>query len=485
MIQCIREGLSGMNFRNIMRGLLAVLLIVFPSTARSITIQEEEELRQKFMMEINAHYEIIHDSVISDYVNNIGEKILAIIPTQPFQYRFYVIKEDVYNAFAGPGGRIFINSGLFEALENEDEIAGIIAHEISHVVCRHISQQMDQSKKVGLGALAGIAAGVLLGATGAGSVGSAAALGSIAAAQSLILSHSREDEMQADQRGVEFLVQAGYNPKGLMTSLTKIRSKQWFGKDQVPTYLMTHPAVEDRMSYLSAWIDANPSRLDRLPRRSNTTFDWVHTRLTGMYGPEKEVLKIFNAWATREPDNPMALYGDGLILTRTSNRHAAVERFRAALTQRAFDPILLMEIGRTYFLDGRYSEAIGILQSVLDLSPDQTEALFYAGRSYMELGKFQDASRMLESLLHTTPDYPDAMFYLGSTYGSLGRTSEACYFLGLYYFTRGNFRNAVLQLEKALETTSDPQKKADIEKILEAAKKQHTVKARESEARNR
>lgn len=485
MIQCVMEGLSGMNVRNLIRVLLGVLLIVFPATARSITIQEEEELRQKFMVEVNAHYEIIHDSIISDYVNKIGEKILAVIPSQPFQYRFYVIKEDVYNAFAGPGGRIFINSGLFEALDNEDEIAGIIAHEISHVVCRHISQQMEQSKKVGLGALAGIAAGVLLGATGAGSVGTAAAVGSIAASQSLILAHSREDEMQADQRGVDFLVQAGYNPKGLQTSLTKIRSKQWFGKDQVPTYLMTHPAVEDRMSYLSAWIDANTPRLERLPRRSNTEFDWVHTRLTAMYGSEKDVLRHFNAWVGREPDNPMALYGDGLILIRTGNRNAALERFRAALTRRAFDPVLLTEMGRTYFLDGRYAEAIGVLQSVLDLSPDETEALFYAGRSYMELGKFQDASRALESLLRTTPDYPEAMFYLGSTYGSLGRISEACYFLGLYYYTRGNYKNAVMQLEKALETTPDPHRKADIEKMLEDAKKRHTVKARESEVKNR
>ncbi len=114
-----------------------------------------------------------------------------------------------------PGGQIFINSGLFEALESEDEIAGIIAHEISHVACRHISQQIEQSKKVGMGTLAGVAAGILLGAAGAGgAAASAAAIGSMAAGQSFVLAHSREDEMQADQRGVDFLTQAGYNPKG-------------------------------------------------------------------------------------------------------------------------------------------------------------------------------------------------------------------------------------------------------------------------------
>ncbi len=92
-----------MNTKNIIRVWLAVVLMVFPEIARAITIQEEEELSREFMIEVNEHYEIIHDSIISDYINQIGDKILAVVPPQPFQYHFYVIKEDVYNAFAGPG----------------------------------------------------------------------------------------------------------------------------------------------------------------------------------------------------------------------------------------------------------------------------------------------------------------------------------------------------------------------------------------------
>ena len=155
------------------------------------------------------------------------------------------------------------------------------------------------------------------------------------------------------------------------------------------------------------------------------------------------------------------------------------------MTKRAFDPTLLTELGRTYFLDGRYAEALRILQGALDISPDETEGLFYTGRCLMELGKFQEASRFLESLLRNTPDYPDAMFYLGSAYGSLGRTSDACYYLGRYYHIRGDYKNAVVQLEKALESTTDPQKKTEIEILLKDAKKRYTLKVRESETRKR
>ena len=164
-----------------------------------------------------------------------------------------------------PGGQIFINSGLFEALNSEEEIAGIIAHEISHVACRHVSERIERSKKIGLATLAGVAAGILMGATGSGAAASSAtAVGSMAAAQTATLSYSREDETQADQRGLDYLTKAGYSPKGLLAALTKIRSRQWYGRDQIPTYMMTHPAVEDRITFLGSWIEANPSIIRKL-----------------------------------------------------------------------------------------------------------------------------------------------------------------------------------------------------------------------------
>ena len=475
-----------MNTKNIIRVWLTVVLVIFPGIARAITIQEEEKQSQEFMVQVKEQFEIINDPIISDYINQIGDKILTVVPPQPFKYHFYVIKEDVYNAFAGPGGQIFIYSGLLEALESEDEVAGILGHEISHVVCRHISKQIEQSKKIGIGTLAGVAAGVLLGAAGAGGAASSAAvIGSMAAGQSFVLAHSREDEMQADQRGVDFLTQAGYNPKGLLTALIKIRSKEWYGKDQVPTYLMTHPAVEDRIGYLSTWIESNTSIINKLPRHSKIPFDWIHARLEAMFGPENNVLKDFKARVAQKPDNAMDHYGYGLILSRTGNRSAAMDQFRAALTKRAFDPTLLTELGKTYFQDGRYDEALKILQGALDISADETEALFYTGRCYIELGKFQEASRFLETVVRETPDYPAAMFYLGSTYGSLGRTSDACYYLGRYYYNRGNYKNAVVQLERALESTADSDKRTEIEILLKDAKKRHTIKERESEMRKR
>jgi predicted Zn-dependent protease len=203
--------------------------------ASAITISREEEMAKEFLKTVFEKVKLVEDPMVQDYVNHVGNRIVSSLSSQVFSYHFYVIKEDVYNAFASPAGHIFVNSGLLAAMENEEELAGILAHEIAHVLCRHISQRIERSKKIGYATLAGLIASVLVGAGGSSSAGSALGVGSMAAGQSMALAFSREDEMQADQLGMECLRKAGYTGAGLLSVLGKIRSKQWFGTQQIPT----------------------------------------------------------------------------------------------------------------------------------------------------------------------------------------------------------------------------------------------------------
>ena len=107
-------------------------------------------------------------------------------------------------------------------MDEEEELAGILGHEIAHVYCRHISQKIERSKKIGMATLAGIAAGILMGLGGAGEAGSAVTMGSMAGGQSAELSYSRENEIQADQNGLKFITEAGYSVSGLLKILKKI-----------------------------------------------------------------------------------------------------------------------------------------------------------------------------------------------------------------------------------------------------------------------
>ena len=233
--------------------------------------------------------------MVVDYVNNIGNRILATLPQQPFRYRFYVINDDVYNAFATPAGHIFVYTGLIDAMEEEEELAGIIGHEIAHVYCRHISQRIERQKKMGWASIAGMAAGILLGVGGATEAASAVTMGSQGAVQSAELAYGREDEMQADQFGVKFITEAGYNAEGLLKILKKIREKTWFGSDQIPTYLKTHPAVEDRIAFIGSWIEAYDATHKPIPLVNEDLFMRVHTRVETQYGDEETVMSRLKA----------------------------------------------------------------------------------------------------------------------------------------------------------------------------------------------
>ncbi|MBU0987743.1 MAG: M48 family metalloprotease [Proteobacteria bacterium] len=466
-------------FRKILVVCLSLIVLAggfLPQEAAGITVKEEEELSREFMKIVLSRFPLIKDPIIVNYVNEIGQKIVALLPPQPFNYRFYVLKDNTFNAFASPAGHIFINSGLLLAMENESELAGIITHEVVHVLCRHISQKIDRSQKIGMATMAGIAVGMLLGAGGSGTAANALTMGSIAAGQSLALAYSREDETQADKIGLNYMNRAGYSAKGLLLILKKIRSRQWFGSDQIPTYLQTHPAVEDRMAYIDAWI-ANHEQ--KVADRNSFNFERATTWLFAAQGDENAALQQFESAIKNHPENPMGHYGYGLVLARTGNRKAAVDQLKTALEKKAFDPYILKDLGRIYFLDGRYPEALNTLSAAGGIAAFDPEGLFYLGRTQMEMDRLTDAVVTFENLVAENSDYNQAYYFLGESCGRLGKLADAHYYLGIYYKNDLNYKNAVFHLQKALETMKDPYKKDKIEEMLKESRKELMLQQKE------
>jgi len=458
----------------IVLGLAGVLVFgtVFPHAACGITIREEEELSKEVLSIVRSQYEIIDDPVIVRYIRRLGKKIVSVLPPQPFTYHFYVIMDDTLNAFATPAGHIFVNSGLIAALENEDELAGILAHEVAHVVCRHISQKIDSSKKASLATLAGIAAGALIGiAGGPGGAAQALTAGAMAASQSVMLAYSREDEIQADQRGLDYLTKTGFDCSGLLTSLKKMRNKQWFGSDQIPKYLMTHPASEDRIAYIGGWLDTHPDRC-RIDSQGNAyDYNIAKIRLIGLYQEKDISVKRMKSAVDDHPDDPLSHYGYGLALARTGNRKEAALHVKRALEKRPFDAFILTDLGRIYFLDGRFQDAVKLLEGAVSIEPRYPEALLYLAKVHLEQGEFEKAAARLETLIATAPGYNRAYYSLGMAYGKQGRMGEAHYYLGIFFLNGRSVQKARFHLERASQTITDPEKLSRINEILEMLNK--------------
>jgi predicted Zn-dependent protease len=448
--------------------LLAVLTaasLVLPRAGFGITIGEEEELSRDIMRIIFKKYEVIEDPYISGYVNKIGQRIVAALPEQPFRFHFYVINEPVYNAFATPAGHVFIYTGLLAAMDTEEELAGILAHEIAHVTCRHISQKIELAKKVGWATLAGMAAGVLMGAAGgAAAAASAVTMGSAATGVATQLAFSRENEMQADQLGLKYLAAAGYSGSGLLKILKKIRSKQWFGKEQVPSYMMTHPAIEDRMAYVASMVE-DASAAAR-PAVNPAEFTRMQTRLIAEYGDTAAELEQLGQALKGNPADTLSRYRYGLVLAKADRRGEAIAQLKEALARNAFDPYMLRDLGKVYFLDGRLPQALSTLESVRSMMPDDPECLFFLGRTRQELGQQDEASALFSAVIQKSPGYREAYYFLGKSLGEQGNLGDAHYTLGIYHLKGRDYKTAAIQFRQAQKYTLDAEKRARIDTYL-------------------
>ena len=439
------------------------------SNAQAISIREEEQLSREFLKVIKQHVEIIDDPLINDYVDRVGRSVLVAVPPQPFSFTFHVIKEDVYNAFAIPAGHIFVNSGMIMAMDNEEDLAGILSHEISHVVCRHISQRIERSKKIDMASMAGMVAGIFLGAlVGSPEVAQSMIMGSQAAGQAATLGFSRDDEVQADQLGLTYLAETGYSAQGLLDMLHKIRSQQWFGSDVVPSYMMTHPAVEQRIVDIDAWM-ATHQQADHARGGAvgqGDTFRWVVLRLRALFGDTATTEQFFQA-AIRDGESAEVAYGYALFLVRLGRRTEAQAWLRKSLARKAMDPIVLTELGRVYFLDGRYQEALGILTGVASLPGRHSEAEFYLGRVLLAMQQYQGAVTRFENLLRAPNIHSETYYYLGEAYNRSGNEANAHYYLGLFYHNTGDAKLAFYHLTKAGKIIQDSKKQKIIKMLLE------------------
>jgi predicted Zn-dependent protease len=450
---------------------LFLLSQLSPQLASGLTVNDEEKMARDFLKIIYSHYEIIEDPVIADYVSKIGNRIVARLDKPLFKYHFYVIKTDPYNAFAIPAGYIFINSGLLMAMEDEEELAGILAHEIAHVNARHISQKIEMSKKIGWARMAGMAVGVLMGVAGAGGdAAQAVTAGSAAAAQTAELSYSRENEMQADQLGLNYLADAGYGGEGLLKILKIMRSKQWFDSKQVPTYLMTHPAVDDRIAYIDTQLAGMPSAGKPNSEKSSAEFERVITHLMTQYGDENLVLRQTEAAVKNDPSDTLARYRYGLILARIGRREEAIDQLRMVLEKRAFDPYVLRDMGRIYFLGGQYPQALKMLKTAHNMIPDDADCSLFLGQTQMELESYDEASLVLLSLVEKNPDYTQAYYFLGQSLGKQGNLADAHYYLAVYHSRKKDYQAAVVQLQNALKYAKDAERRAQIENKLKELK---------------
>jgi len=222
----------------------------------SISLDEEWRLGNQAAAQVEQQIQLVRDPQAVAYVRMVGERIHAVTPLADRPFTFNIVNDSSVNAFSVPGGHVYINSGLIAQANKVDELASVLAHEISHNVARHVIKQMQQAQTINvLGA-------ILLGQN-------PNALEQIVAqivAGGAMARFSRADEKQADDMGLDFMTKAGYDPHGMLDLFQKLLSLERTQPGTVARFFQDHPGTQDR-------IDDISGRISRMGRTSGIVDD--------------------------------------------------------------------------------------------------------------------------------------------------------------------------------------------------------------------
>ena len=437
--------------------LFFVVCLLFISLCTStisygLTVEEEKKYGKEIFHQIATSVPINNDPYISLYLQNI-KKRLEEATTLPFDITLTVIQTQTINAFATVGGYIYMTTGLIAFSETEEELAGVLAHELAHITRRHIAKRVEKEKYINIGMLATMLAGIMIG--GDAQAKQAVITGAQTAAQALSLKYSRDDEEDADKSGAIFADKAGYNATGVAQFLKRLRISS--GEPTIPQYLLTHPYHEDRIIKIeNTWSDSKT--------KNNTTFyPYLVVRANVLHRPPGAGSK--EIWLNKyrqDSDSPFNAYGAMLAYMSDGNISESI-----SVASSIKSPYRDLFLGEALVNGRQFPEAI----EVLKYKQDPVSKMFLA-KAYDGQGNVEMAAKTYRDLLPYAPVFPEIFYRLGMLTGRMGLEGMGYEYLGKYYLEIGRYELARTNLEKSVNKYGINTREAqDLLKIIDQLKK--------------
>ncbi len=439
---------------------LVAVLAAGPAGARVLSRAEERKLGERVLAQVRREFRVLDDPYLTRYLARIGGRVAREMPDLAFEPRFHVVADSRVNAFAVPGGHVFVTSQTMLVCEDESELAGVLAHEVAHVAARHIAHRVEKAAKVNLGALAAVLASVFLGNPKAG-----AALGTfaLAGAQTKMLQYSREDEEDADRRAARALVAAGYDPWGLVRFMETIR-RQSPAPEGVPAYLFTHPLPGRREAYLAALLQGRPpGRPAAVPEGLWRAQARVLVAVSRQTGEE-----LFRQRTREHPSSASAWLGLALLVREAGRYDEALEALARAEALAPGDPEVLHEKAATWLRQGRRDDALALLERLRRSGGAPLPALKDLGWAYLEADQPEKALPVYDEIARVDPDWEKLPYYRGLALGKAGRTGEGHELLGDYYRRVGRLKLAARHYRLAVKALPEGERREAVRRKLRA-----------------
>lgn len=258
-----------------MKRIFIAVAVITGLSGCGISQQQEVQMGAQEAQQINAQLPMVSDPEVNRYINLLGDQIASRTSRASLDWRFFVVDAAEVNAFAVPGGYIYVNRGLIERTDQMDELAGVLGHEIQHVVLRHTVKQMEQMQ----GANIGVTLACVLTSVCNSQIAQA---GINIAGTALFAKFSRTDEQQADAGSVANTVNAGIDPHGIITMFQKLLAEQKSRPGAVDAFFATHPGEEERIAAVQGIINQYPASQLRGLTTNTTNYNTFRARLRSL-----------------------------------------------------------------------------------------------------------------------------------------------------------------------------------------------------------
>ena len=415
----------------------------------TFSLLEERRLGENIMHEIRRDLTYNDDPELADYINTLGYRLVAASSDARQDFEFFIMRDATLNAFAMPGGFIGVHTGLILAAQSESELAGVLAHEVSHVTQRHIARQISRQGQVSALSLAGLAL-ALLASRASSDLAQAAAFGSQAGVIATQLNYTREFEREADRIGFQTLQRANFNVQGMAAFFERLQKRSRLVENNAPAYLRTHPLTGERIS------DMQNRSKDEAYRQvpDSIEFQLVRAKLKAAQGTPQESFVFFDESLKERKylSEAASRYGLVAALIRLKRYARATQELRLLRDIVRASPIVDALGARIQHEAGDYGAAQQAYRDALKNYPGNRTLVYGYADALLRGGKPDVALELIENRLQS--EATDSRLYQlrAQCYAALSKPFLQHRALAEYQYRLGNLRAAIEQLLLAQAT---------------------------------
>ncbi|ORM67520.1 tetratricopeptide repeat protein [Pantoea rwandensis] len=386
----------------------------------TLSINQELQIGDFYVRQLRASAPLINDPLLNQYINELGQRLVAHANSVRTPFHFFLIQNDELNAFAFFGGNVVLHSSLFRYTDNESQLASVMAHEISHVTQRHLARAMEEQKRNAPLTWVGALGSILL-AIANPQVGMAALTGTLAGTQQGMISFTQANEQEADRIGIQVLQRAGFDPQAMPNFLQKLADQSRFSS-KPPEILLTHPLPDSRLA--DARNRANQMR--PVVVQSSEGFYMAKVRSLGMYATGRNQLtdELLNEYAKGNSREQMASqYGKAVQFLQAKSFDNA-KKIIAPMLAKQPDNVWLLDIMTDIDIGlNQPQQAIAMLTSAKGSTTHPVLQLNLAN-AYVEAKQPANATRILNRYTFAHPDDVNAWDLLAQASAAQGLRDE-------------------------------------------------------------